>query len=94
MMISIVLVFGGHMDKEKIKDWVSFPIPEGCRDICILFDRETAMGYIDKFGATPFYGFESDKEEWLPVKVFIAYGGQAGPGQKHREAHTAYPNTR
>lgn len=82
------------MDKEKLKNWISLPLPKDCQDICILFDRETAMRYVEKFGATPIYGFESDKEEWLPAKVFIAYGGQADPDQKHREAHTAHPNTR
>lgn len=67
------------MDKEKIKNWVSFPLPEDCQDICILFDRETAMRYVEKFGATPLYGFENNKERWLPVEVFITYGGAGSP---------------
>lgn len=73
-------------DKSKLKNWVSFPLPEDCRDVCILFDRETAMEYVDKFGAIPLYGFGNHKEKWLPVEVFITYGGSLVPDQKHPEA--------
>lgn len=37
---------------------------------------------IEKFGARPLYGFDSKKEGWLPVEIFITYGGTLAPGQR------------
>ncbi len=67
------------MDKEKMENWVSINLPEGCPNICISFDRETAEKQIEKFGAKPIYGFEGKKEAWLPTEIFITYGGHLAP---------------
>ena len=41
------------MDKEKMENWVSINLPEGCPNICISFDREAAKKQIEGFGAKP-----------------------------------------
>lgn len=67
------------MDKEKMDNWVSINLPEGCSNICISFDRETAEKQIEKFGAKPLYGFKGKKEAWLPAEIFVTYGGRLAP---------------
>lgn len=71
--------------EEKLEKWVSVTLPENCPNICISFKREIAEMQIDKFGASPLYGFDNKKEDWLPVEVFITYGGVLAPNQKHLE---------
>ena len=69
----------------KIENWVSVNLPENCPNVCISFNREVAEKQIEKFGASPLYGFESEKEDWLPVKIFITYGGILAPDQRRPE---------
>lgn len=70
------------MDKDKFCNWISINLLENCQNVCISFRREIAEAQIKDFGAKPLYGFEDKKEEWLPVEVFITYGGLLAPGQR------------
>lgn len=70
---------------EKLKHFLSVNLPENCPNVCISFDKETAEMQIKKFGAKSLYGFDREKEEWLPVQVFITYGGILAPGQRRQE---------
>ena len=70
-----------YTDKNKICNWVSISIPKDCLNVCISFDRETAEAQIRDLGAKPLYGFDEKKETWLPVEVFITYGGVLAPDQ-------------
>lgn len=72
--------------EKKIENWVSINLPENCTNICVSFKREIAEIQIKQFGARPLYGLEDKKEEWLPVEVFITYGGTVAPNQRRREA--------
>ncbi|MCI8892878.1 MAG: hypothetical protein HFH34_16410 [Eubacterium sp.] len=72
----------------KIENWVSVNLPENCHNVCISFKREIADMQIKKFGARPLYGFDSKPEDWLPVKIFITYGGALAPDQKYPETNT------
>ena len=78
---------------EKKQNWVSVNLPENCQNICISFDEETARLQIEKFGAKPLYGLDGRKEDWLPVEVFITYGGILAPDQKCLEAQGNLPGT-
>lgn len=71
-----------------MENWVSINLPEGCPNICISFDRETAEKQVEKFGAKPLYGFEGKKETWLPTEIFVTYGGRLASDQKHPEVQT------
>ncbi len=70
------------MDEGKICNWLSINLPENCPNVCISFNREIAETQIRDFGAKPLYGFEDKKEGWLPVEVFITYGGLLAPDQR------------
>ena len=59
----------------RLKNWISVNLPENCTNVCISFKREIADIQIKQFGAKPLYGFDNKKEGWLPVEVFITYGG-------------------
>lgn len=65
-------------------NWISIALPDNCTNVCISFKREVAESHIKKFGAIPLYGFDKE-EEWLPVEVFITYGGSLAPIQKRQE---------
>lgn len=67
---------------KKLENWVSVNLPENCPNICISFKREIAEIQIKKFGAKPLYGFDKKKEDWLPIEVFITYGGWLAPNQR------------
>ena len=67
---------------EKFERWVSINLPENCPNVCISFKREIAQMQIKKFGAKPLYGFYGRKEEWLPIEIFITYGGSLAPDQR------------
>ena len=71
---------------EKIENWVSVNLPENCQNVCILFSREVAEKQIERFGARPLYGFDSKNEDWLPVEIFITYGGTLAPSQRCLES--------
>ena len=77
----------------KIENWVSVNLPENCPNVCISFKREIADMQIKKFGARPIYGFDSETEDWLPVKIFITYGGALAPDQKDLETNTVLSGT-
>lgn len=77
----------------KAKNWVSINLPENCPNICVSFEREIAEMQINKFGAKPLYGFGKEKEDWLPVEVFITYGGTLAPSQRRPEDEKVFPNT-
>ena len=70
----------------KLENWISVNLPENCKNVCISFKCEIADIQIKQFKAKPLYGFNNEKEEWLPVEVFITYGGVLAPNQKHLEA--------
>ncbi len=71
---------------KKLENWISVNLPENCKNVCISFKREIADIQIKQFEAKPLYGFNNEKEDWLPVEVFITYGGVLAPNQKHLEA--------
>lgn len=73
------------IDVAMFENWVSVNLPENCPNICISFKREIAEMQIKKFGAKPLYGFDKKKEDWLPVEVFITYGGSLAPNQRRLE---------
>ncbi len=75
----------GEMDEDKYCNWLSVNLPENCPNICISFKRDIAEMQIKDFGARPLYGFENQKEGWLPVEVFITYGGWLAPDQRLQE---------
>lgn len=70
----------------SLDNWVSLNLPENCPNVCISFKREIAEMQIEKFGARPLYGFDEGKETWLPVEIFITYGGALAPDQRLPEA--------
>lgn len=70
---------------KEFENWISVNLPENCPNICVSFKREIAEIQIKQFGAKPLYGFESEKEDWLPIKVFITYGGILAPSQRRPE---------
>ncbi len=72
--------------EKKLEHWVSVTLPENCPNVCLSFKREIAEMQIEQFGASPLYGFDSEKEDWLPIKVFITYGGWLAPDQRYPEA--------
>lgn len=72
-------------DVATFENWVSVNLPENCPNICISFKREIAEIQIKKFGAKPLYGFDKKKEDWLPIEVFITYGGWLAPNQRRPE---------
>ena len=59
----------------KMEHWVSINLPENCPNVCISFKREVAQTQIKELVARPLYGFGSEKEGWLPLEIFITYGG-------------------
>ena len=69
---------------EKFKHFVSVNLPENCPNVCISFAKEVAEMQIKEFGAKPLYGFD-EIEDWLPVQVFITYGGILAPEQRRKE---------
>lgn len=69
----------------RLENWISVNLPENCKNVCISFKREIADIQIKQFEAKPLYGFNNEKEDWLPVEVFITYGGVLAPNQKHLE---------
>lgn len=71
--------------ENKSENWLSLNLPENCPNVCISFKREIAEMQMKKYGARPLYGFDSEKEDWLPVKVFITYGGTLAPDQRRPE---------
>lgn len=71
-------------ETKNFENWISIPLPDNCTNVCISFNREVAESQIKKFGAIPLYGFDKE-EEWLPVEVFITYGGSLAPIQKCQE---------
>lgn len=73
------------IDVAMFENWVSVNLLENCPNICISFKREIAEMQIKKFGAKPLYGFDKKKEDWLPVEVFITYGGSLAPNQRRLE---------
>lgn len=74
-----------NMVAKGFENWISVNLPENCPNICVSFKREIADIQIKQFGAKPLYGFESEKEDWLPIKVFITYGGILAPSQRRPE---------
>ena len=74
------------MIKDKICNWISVNLPENCPNVCIAFKREIAEEQIRNFGAKPLYGFDDHKEDWLPIEVFITYGGSLAPDRRRLEA--------
>lgn len=70
---------------EKVENWVSINLPENCPNVCISFQREIAEMQIKEFGARPLYGFDSVKENWLPIEIFITYGGSIATDQRYQE---------
>ncbi len=73
------------MDEGKICNWLSINLPENCPNVCISFKRELAEMQIKNFGARPLYGLDDRKENWLPIEVFITYGGSLAPDQRLQE---------
>lgn len=73
------------MDKDKFHNWLSINLPENCPNVCISFKQEVAEAQIKDFGAKPLYGFDDKKDEWLPIEVFITYGGLLAPDQRLQE---------
>lgn len=73
------------MEENKICNWLSINLPENCPNICISFKKEIAEMQIKEFGANPLYGFDRQKEDWLPAEVFITYGGLLAP-ERGKEA--------
>ena len=71
-------------ETNNLEHWLSIALPENCTNVCISFKREIAEIQLEKFGAIPLYGFDKE-EEWLPVKIFITYGGRLAPNQKCQE---------
>lgn len=69
----------------KTNNWISINLPENCPNACISFKRDIAEMQIKDFGAKPLYGFDSKKEDWLPVEIFITYGGSLAPDQRRQE---------
>ena len=75
------------MDEIKAKNWVAFPVPEGCRGIAVSFDREVAQMQVDEHGATPLFGLsESDDqtEAFLPIRIYVTDGGDLIPDRKYQ----------
>ena len=68
--------------KDKFENWVSVNSPDNCPNICISFKKEIAEMQIREFGAKPLYGLGGHIEEWLPIEVFITYGGRIAPDQR------------
>ena len=66
----------------KIGNWVSVNLPENCPNVCVSFKREVAQMQIENFGAKPLYGFDNEKEDWIPIEIFITYGGSIAPAQR------------
>lgn len=73
------------MGVKNNENWISINLPESCPNICISFKREIAEMQVKDFGAKPLYGFGNQKEEWLPIEVFITYGGCLAPDQRRQE---------
>lgn len=69
----------------RIDNWISINLPQNCPNICISFKRENAEEQIKQFGAKPLYGFDKEKEDWLPMELFITYGGILAPDQRRQE---------
>ena len=70
---------------ENLEKWISINLPENCPNVCVSFKREIAEMQIKQFEARPLYGFGNEKEEWLPIEIFITYGGTLAPNQKYLE---------
>ncbi len=68
--------------EDKLERWISLTLPENCTNVCISFKREIAEMQIKKFGAKPLYGFDDREKAWLPMKIFITYGGSLAPDQR------------
>lgn len=77
----------------RLKNWISVNLPENCPNVCISFEREIADIQIKQFGAKPLYGFDNKKEDWLPIEVFITYGGWLAPGQRIQETQAGHSRT-
>ena len=69
---------------ERSLNWLSINLPQNCPNVCISFIREIAEMQIKKFGAKPLYGLD-DRKDWLPVEIFITYGGLLAPDQRLQE---------
>ena len=65
----------------RLKNWISVNLPENCPNVCISFEQEIAEMQIKQFGASPLYDFDKE-ENWLPIRIFITYGGTLAPGQR------------
>ena len=81
------------MDEDKYCNWLSVNLPENCPNICISFKKEIAEMQIKEFGANPLYGFDRQKEDWLPEEVFITYGGLPAPDRRLSETQTDHSHT-
>lgn len=81
------------MNAVKNENWLSINLPENCPNVCISFKREIAEMQIKKFRARPLYGLDGRKEDWLPVEVFITYGGLLAPDQRLQETLADRPHT-
>ncbi len=71
--------------KKNSENWISITLPENCPNVCLSFKKEVAEMQIEKFGASPLYGFGNEKEDWLPEQIFITYGGSLAPKQRRPE---------
>ena len=78
-------VRGTDTKMQGYENWVSINLPKDCPNICLSFNRKIAEMQIKKFGAKPLYGFDNRKEDWLPVELFITYGGCLAPDQRRPE---------
>lgn len=74
-----------EVDEGKVCNWLSINLPENCPNVCISFKRELAEMQIKKFGARSLYGLDGRKGDWLPVEIFITYGGSLAPDQRLQE---------
>ena len=70
----------------RLENWISVNLPENCKNVCNSFKLEIEDIQIKKNEAKHLYGFKNEKEDWLPVEVFITCGGVLAPNQKHLEA--------
>lgn len=68
--------------ENNINNWISLNLPPDCPNVCISFKKEVAEMQVKEFGARPLYGFNGRKEDWLPIEVFITYGGRLAPDQR------------
>ncbi len=73
-------------EKEANREhWISINLPENCPNVCISFEKKIAEMQIREWGARPLYGFDGRKEDWLPLEIFITYGGWLAPDQRLQE---------